>query len=92
MARSTMTSKGRITVPREVREHLGLTTGDQLDFRIHGDGTVTVEVQQGSAERLWRRLYRSGRPPVSVEEVDDGVRDATADDLAGVPQPAARRP
>lgn len=36
-----MTSKGQVTVPREVRELLGLKQGDGLVFEIE-DGTVTL--------------------------------------------------
>lgn len=37
-----LTSKGQITVPREVRERLGLKQGDALVFEIKGE-TITLE-------------------------------------------------
>jgi AbrB family looped-hinge helix DNA binding protein len=37
---STISSKGQVTVPQEIRNRLGLTTGDRLDFVIDGDRTV----------------------------------------------------
>ncbi len=40
-----LTSKGQITVPREVRERLGLKQGDGLVFEIQGD-TITLETPQ----------------------------------------------
>ncbi len=36
-----MTSKGQVTVPREIRERLGLKQGDGLVFEIQGD-TITL--------------------------------------------------
>lgn len=36
-----ITSKGQVTVPREVRERLGLKQGDGLVFQIEGD-TITL--------------------------------------------------
>jgi antitoxin PrlF len=37
---STISSKGQVTVPQEVRNRLGLATGDKVDFVIEGDRTV----------------------------------------------------
>ena len=38
MPTATMTSKGQVTVPREVRDNLALTTGSLLDFIPDGTG------------------------------------------------------
>lgn len=44
MATGTMTSKGQITVPKDVREALGLTAGTRVDFRFeHGSWTISTE-------------------------------------------------
>lgn len=37
-----MTSKGQVTVPKSVREALGLQEGDELVFRVHGDRAVVA--------------------------------------------------
>lgn len=34
---ATMTSKGQITVPKAVRDALGLGEGDRVYFRVEGD-------------------------------------------------------
>lgn len=41
---STITSKGQVTIPREVRHHLGLQKGDKLSFVLEDDGSVAVHV------------------------------------------------
>lgn len=41
MARSTLTSKSQTTVPKEVREKLGIGPGDVLDWEV-ADGAVRV--------------------------------------------------
>lgn len=48
MAQAKVTSKGQITVPAEVRERLGIVTGDLLEF-----------VPDGSSYRLTKRIARS---------------------------------
>jgi antitoxin PrlF len=39
-----MTSKGQITLPKSVRDALGLKTGDRVLFRIHRDRAVLAKV------------------------------------------------
>ncbi len=40
---STITSKGQITIPAEVRKHLGVAQGDKLSFVIADDGTIEIK-------------------------------------------------
>lgn len=42
-ARSKVTSKFQTVIPKEVRERLGLKTGDVLHFRFSEKGPVTIE-------------------------------------------------
>jgi len=37
---STISSKGQITVPQEIRNRLGLSAGDRVEFVVDGDQTV----------------------------------------------------
>ena len=37
---STISSKGQITVPQEIRKRLGVEPGDRVEFVIEGDQTV----------------------------------------------------
>jgi AbrB family looped-hinge helix DNA binding protein len=39
---SAITSKGQATIPKAVREHLGLKPGDRVKFFVHPDGTVVL--------------------------------------------------
>ena len=41
---STLTSKGQVTIPKEVRQHLGLKTKDGIAFVIEDGGTVRLAV------------------------------------------------
>lgn len=43
MPTATVTSKGQITIPKAVRDELGLTEGDRVAFRVLEDGCVVVE-------------------------------------------------
>jgi AbrB family looped-hinge helix DNA binding protein len=43
MNKATLTSKGQITIPKEIREHMQLSTGDCVNFIINDDSSVTFE-------------------------------------------------
>ena len=70
MAITTLTSKGQITLPREVREHLHLGKGDRLEFVIRGDGEVQVKPVAGSYRELLGMLRRPGRSLPPEEALD----------------------
>lgn len=37
---SSISSKGQVTVPQEIRKRLGVRPGDRIDFVVEGDRTV----------------------------------------------------
>ena len=43
---STVTSKGQITLPAEIRKRLNLQPGDKLDFIVREDGTIEVHPEK----------------------------------------------
>lgn len=77
MPKSTMTSKGQITVPKEVREHLGVGPGDRLDFQIRDGGAVVVESETVDLRNLRGALKRRG-PRVSLAEMERAIRRGAA--------------
>ena len=73
MRYATLTSKGQITVPKHVREMLGVHPGDRLAFRIRGDGSVTVEAEIVDLRAL-RGAIRPEVRGVTVEEMNETIR------------------
>jgi AbrB family looped-hinge helix DNA binding protein len=73
MPTATMTTKGQVTIPKEVREHLGVETGDRLSFVVQEDGTVIVQPITRHVRELGGLLQRPGQRPVSANEMDDGI-------------------
>lgn len=75
---ATVTSKGQVTIPKEVREHLGVRAGGKLQFTLEADGRVVVRPASLSISRLFGIL---GKPPRSatLEEMDEAIRKAAVD-------------
>lgn len=44
-ATARVTSKGRVTIPKEVRDALGITTGASVVFRVEGNGAVMARAE-----------------------------------------------
>lgn len=78
MSSSTLTSKGQITVPKEVREALHLEPGDQLDFIIQEDGQVLFRPATLNVTALKGILHRKGRRPVSLKEMQSTIAKRAA--------------
>jgi antitoxin PrlF len=76
MPSSTLTSKGQITLPKAIREHLRVGTGDAIDFIVGTDGEVRVRAGDVDVSELKGLLRLPGRHAVSVEEMDAAIRRA----------------
>jgi len=81
MTASTLTSKGQVTIPKEVRERLGLKEGDRLIFRFDDQGNLVVRPETrnplGRLPGLLRHL--AGKRPVTVEEMNKAVKRRAAE-------------
>lgn len=70
MADATLTAKGQTTIPREIRDRLGLEAGDKLVFTALSDGTVVMRAKTRRLLDLAGSLTRPGQPSVSVEQMN----------------------
>lgn len=73
MARATITSKGQITIPKEVRDRLGLKPGDRVEIYVDHDGRAVIE-RTLKLEELAGILPRPEKA-LSVEEINQAVID-----------------
>ena len=92
---TTMTTKGQVTVPREICDRLGLKSGDKVAFTMLSDGTVLMRPKtrrladlEGSLTRPGAAQgHRRGHEPVQGEDRDGGSEAAGAISI----RPAARK-
>ena len=73
---SAITSKGQATIPKAVREHLGLKPGDRVKFFFHPDGSVVL-LPKLPASALRGLVEHAGRP-VTLDEMDQAIADGAA--------------
>ena len=74
----TVTSKGQLTVPSEVRERLGVRAGGKLRLVHEADDRVVITPANLSLSRLFGIL---GKPPRSatLEEMDEAIRQGAVE-------------
>ena len=66
---STLTSKGQTTIPKEIRDSLGMKAGDRMTFTLMPDATVVMRVKSKSLTELAGALHKKGRKPIPVEQL-----------------------
>jgi len=71
MAFVTITSKGQMTLPKEVRDDLKVKPGDKLIIEKQGDNYVLRA--RRSALDLFDELPRYEGPPITVEQMNEAI-------------------
>lgn len=66
---ATLTSKGQTTIPKPIRDSLGMKTGDRMSFTLMPDGVVVMRVKNKRAADLAGMLYKKGRKSVPVAQL-----------------------
>lgn len=69
---ATVTSKGQITLPSELRRRLGIRQGSRIRFSLPPDGPVQFEPLRSELEDLWRFVDAApkSKRPMSFAEMD----------------------
>jgi AbrB family looped-hinge helix DNA binding protein len=75
MPSSRLSTKGQVVIPREIREFLGVRTGDRIDFLVGEDGTITLRPALLDVRDLRGLLRREEAEPVSVEAMNEAIRE-----------------
>ena len=77
MIESSVTKKGQTTLPKSVREFLGLRAGDKVRYIITDGGVRIMPVR--SVTRLCGMLQHDG-PAVTLEEMEQAVADRACEE------------
>ncbi len=71
MAKSKITSKGQITLPKQVRDNLGLRPGDELEFVLDGTSYRLQKVINGNPFTKWRGYLKE----LEGQDVDEMIEE-----------------
>ena len=72
MATAVLTSKGQITIPKEVRERLGVDTGDRVEF-VEIEGGVFTMVAATRDIRALKGIIPKPAKPVAIDAMNRAI-------------------
>lgn len=79
MTQATITTKGQVTIPKEIRNYLKLEAGSKVDFVIDEDGKVKILPLNVPVEVLSGILHRPGMQTATIEEMEQAILEGASD-------------
>ena len=76
---TTISSKGQITIPKEIRDQLNLTEGTKFFCRIV-DGRIELLPKNVSVWSLMGSIKSPYDRPVTIEEMDESIGEYLAEE------------
>jgi antitoxin PrlF len=74
---SALSIKGQTTIPKMIREHLGLKPGDRVKFFVHPDGSAVILPKLPTSDLRGMVSSRRGQP-ATLDEMDAAVASGAA--------------
>jgi antitoxin PrlF len=75
MSEATITSKGQVTIPADIRKALGLSAGERVVFTRLDDGTTVMRAKTRSILELKGMLKPArGKRKVAIDDMNIGRR------------------
>ena len=75
---STVTSKGQVTVPKRLRDRLGIAPGSAVEFELSEDGRVFLtkagQTKQKAPKSRFEALRGRAGPGLSTDEIMELTR------------------
>ena len=72
MTAATLSTKGQVTIPVQIRERLGLGTGDRLEFVELVDGSFAIRPALDDVKSL-KGLLRKPAKRVTIEDMNKTI-------------------
>ncbi|MDP2663453.1 MAG: AbrB/MazE/SpoVT family DNA-binding domain-containing protein [Dehalococcoidia bacterium] len=76
---STVTTKGQVTIPVEIRRRLGVNPHDKVAFVVDDDHVQLV--RKGSVVARTAGIFKTSQPPLTAEELREAAERAIAEDV-----------
>ncbi|MEX0746797.1 MAG: type II toxin-antitoxin system PrlF family antitoxin [Rhodothermales bacterium] len=82
MPLSTITRKGQTTVPKEIRDHLGLSTGDRIEYTVDDEGRVILTPSNIDIAELDGFLARKASKRATLADMQRAIESEAARSVA----------
>ena len=75
MALAKITTKGQVTIPKNIRESLHLHTGDKIEIILNIQGEAVIRPISKKVDDMFGILKRPKQKTISVEEMNDSIKN-----------------
>ena len=72
MLAAKITSKGQITIPKDIRQHLKIDQGDKIEFFVGENGVVIISPIKSDVRKL-KGIIAKPEKPVSIEDMKEAI-------------------
>ena len=79
MALATLTTKGQVTIPKIIRDSLKLNTGDKIEIIVTEKREAIIRPVSKKVDDIFCKLHKPGRKAVSLEAMDNAIRNRMRD-------------
>jgi len=79
MALATLTTKGQVTIPKEVRDLLKLHKGDKIEIIVTENGEALIRPVSKKVDDIYCKLRKPEQKAVSLEEIDNTIKKRMRD-------------
>ena len=76
---ATVTDKGQVTLPKAIRDLLGIRPGSRIDFEVTADQTLHARVLKRGSTGLFGLLHRPGETTRTLTDIEAGIATAVAE-------------
>jgi len=66
---TTVTAKGQVTIPKPVRDLLGITPGSNVTFEVDEDGRVVLRTEAAEKASRFARLRGAASVDMTTEQI-----------------------
>ena len=73
---ATVSEKGQVTLPKALRDQLGIRPGSRLEFLVGADGVLQVKLLPSGSAALAGLLARPGEASLSLSEHEAAITEA----------------
>lgn len=74
MSLATLTSKGQVTIPKDIREFLHLHSGDKIEVLPTENGEAIIRPVTITVDDMFGVLKKPGQKSISVEEMNQALK------------------
>jgi len=79
MSLATITTKGQVTIPKDVRESLKLHAGDKIEILVTANGEAIIRPVSKKVDEMFCKLHKPGRKAVSVDSMNNAIQERMKD-------------